>query len=50
MTDRKTKQEGENTYQKIGGWLILCAIGLILGLVNYFLMRRTMDHIGSEPA
>src|SRR5210317_2629568 len=30
MTDRKTRQGGENTYQKIGGWLILCAIGLIL--------------------
>ena len=30
MTDRKTKQGGEIAYQKIGGWLILCAIGLML--------------------
>jgi POT family proton-dependent oligopeptide transporter len=34
------------------GWHIafaVCAIGLLLGLANYWLMRRTMDHIGSEP-
>ena len=34
------------------GWHIafaVCAIGLLLGLVNYWLMRRFMDHIGSEP-
>ncbi len=34
------------------GWHVafaVCAIGLLLGLVNYWLMRRTMDHIGSEP-
>jgi len=30
MTNPKTEQETENTYQKIGGWLILCAIGLLL--------------------
>jgi hypothetical protein len=30
MTDRKTGQGREIAYQKIGGWLILCAIGLIL--------------------
>jgi len=30
MTDRKTKQGAEIAYQKIGGWLILCAIGLML--------------------
>jgi len=34
------------------GWHIafaVCAIGLLLGLANYWLMRRAMDRIGSEP-
>jgi len=34
------------------GWHVafaVCAIGLLLGLANYWLMRRYMDHIGSEP-
>jgi POT family proton-dependent oligopeptide transporter len=34
------------------GWHIafaVCAVGLLLGLANYWLMRRTMYHIGSEP-
>jgi len=34
------------------GWHIafaVCAVGLLLGLANYWLMRRAMDHIGSEP-
>jgi len=34
------------------GWHVafaVCAIGLLLGLINYWLMRRYMDHIGSEP-
>jgi len=34
------------------GWHVafaVCAVGLVLGLVNYWLMRRAMDHIGSEP-
>jgi len=34
------------------GWHIafaVCAVGLLLGLANYSLMRRTMSHIGSEP-
>ena len=26
-----------------------CAVGLILGLVNYTMMARTLDHIGSDP-
>jgi hypothetical protein len=30
MADRKTRQGSEIGYQKIGGWLILCAIGLVL--------------------
>jgi POT family proton-dependent oligopeptide transporter len=40
------------TYGNELGWHVafaVCAIGLLLGLVNYWLMRRTMDHIGSEP-
>jgi POT family proton-dependent oligopeptide transporter len=34
------------------GWHVafaVCAIGLLLGLANYLLMRRYMQHIGSEP-
>jgi len=34
------------------GWHIafaVCAVGLLLGLANYSLMRRTMSHIGSAP-
>ena len=34
------------------GWHIafaVCAIGLVLGLINYWLMRQYMNHIGSEP-
>jgi len=34
------------------GWHVafaVCALGLLLGLANYGLMRRTMHHIGSEP-
>ena len=34
------------------GWHIafaVCAVGLLLGLANYALMRRAMHHIGSEP-
>jgi POT family proton-dependent oligopeptide transporter len=34
------------------GWHIafaVCAVGLVLGLANYVLMRRAMAHIGSEP-
>jgi len=27
----------------------VCAIGLLLGLVNYALMRRTLQHFGSPP-
>jgi proton-dependent oligopeptide transporter, POT family len=27
----------------------VCAIGLVLGLLNYALMRRTLTHIGSPP-
>ncbi len=40
------------TYGNGLGWHVafaVCAIGLLLGLVNYWLMRRYMDHIGSEP-
>ena len=40
------------TYGNDLGWHVafaVCAIGLLLGLVNYWLMRRAMDHIGSEP-
>jgi hypothetical protein len=50
MTDHKTKQEGENTYQKIGGWLILCAIGLILYPVQtlVFLITELVPALSPE--
>lgn len=34
------------------GWHIafaVCAVGLVLGLLNYAVMRQSMAHIGSEP-
>ena len=34
------------------GWHVafgVCAFGLVLGLLNYAVMRHTMAHIGSEP-
>ena len=40
------------TYGNSLGWHVafaVCAIGLLLGLINYWLMRRFMAHIGSEP-
>jgi POT family proton-dependent oligopeptide transporter len=40
------------TYGNGLGWHVafaVCAIGLLLGLINYWLMRRFMHHIGSEP-
>ena len=39
-------------YSNQMGWHIafaVCAVGLLLGLANYWLMRRAMDHIGSLP-
>jgi len=39
-------------YENGLGWHIafaVCAVGLLLGLANYALMRRFMAHIGSEP-
>jgi hypothetical protein len=50
MTDRKIRQGGENTYQKIGGWLILCAIGLILYPVQtmVFLITELIPALSPE--
>jgi len=34
------------------GWhaaFAVCCFGLLVGLTNYFAMRHTLDHIGSEP-
>src|SRR5919109_260187 len=31
------------------GALVLCAAGLVLGLLNYFFMRRFLAHVGSRP-
>ena len=50
MTDRKTKQGGEIAYQKIGGWLILCAIGLMLYPVQtmVFLITELIPALSPE--
>jgi hypothetical protein len=50
MIDRKTRQGGKNTYQKIGGWLILCAIGLILYPVQtmVFLITELIPALSPE--
>ena len=34
------------------GWhaaFAVCAVGLAIGIVNYFAMRRYLAHVGSEP-
>jgi len=34
------------------GWHVafaVCAAGLVLGLLNYFFMRRSLAHVGSQP-
>jgi POT family proton-dependent oligopeptide transporter len=39
-------------YSNALGWHVafaVCAVGLLLGLANYVLMRRALAHIGSEP-
>ncbi|HEX7339423.1 MAG TPA: oligopeptide:H+ symporter [Rhodanobacteraceae bacterium] len=46
---------GDNAKALFGdglGWHIafaVCAVGLLVGLGNYFVMRHTLSHIGSEP-
>jgi POT family proton-dependent oligopeptide transporter len=40
------------TYHNEMGWhaaFAVCSVGLVIGLLNYFSMRRSMSHIGSEP-
>jgi proton-dependent oligopeptide transporter, POT family len=40
------------TYGNEFGWhaaFAICSFGLILGLANYSLMRKTLEHIGSQP-
>jgi hypothetical protein len=50
MGDRKTRQENKISYQKIGGWLILCAIGLILYPVQtlIFLITDLIPALSAE--
>ena len=50
MADRKIRQGSEITYQKIGGWLILCAIGLILYPVQtmVFLITELIPALSPE--
>ncbi|MCK9365984.1 MAG: peptide MFS transporter [Metallibacterium scheffleri] len=40
------------TYGNEFGWhaaFLVCSFGLVIGLANYSLMRKSMRHIGSEP-
>ena len=40
------------TYHNEMGWhaaFAVCCVGLLVGLGNYFVMRQTMTHVGSEP-
>jgi hypothetical protein len=50
MFDRKPRQENEIAYHKIGGWLILCAIGLILYPVQstIFLITELIPALSPE--
>ena len=50
MFDRKPRQESEIAYHKIGGWLILCAIGLILYPVQstVFLITELIPALSPE--
>jgi len=50
MTVRKTRIGGENIYPKIGGWLILCAIGLLLYPVQtmVFLITELIPALSPE--
>ncbi len=48
----KIKDYVNAAYQNEMGWHAafgVCAAGLLVGLANYFVMRNTMSHIGSEP-
>ncbi len=48
----KIKDYVNAAYQNEMGWHAafgVCAAGLLVGLANYFVMRNTMRHIGSEP-
>ena len=41
-----------NLYQNEFGWHAafgVCSVGLVVGLVNYFFMRASLAHIGSDP-
>ena len=41
-----------NLYRNEFGWHAafgVCSIGLVVGLVNYFFMRASLAHIGSDP-
>ena len=50
MIEHKTGQGDETDYQKIGGWLILCAIGLVLYPVQTLvsLFTELMPALSSE--
>ena len=50
MNDRKQEQNAETSDSKIGGWLILCAVGLVLYPVQslYSLVTRLIPAIFSD--
>ncbi|MBS0192717.1 MAG: MFS transporter [Proteobacteria bacterium] len=46
------KNQVNAAYHNEFGWHAafgVCALGLLIGLLNYFFMRKAMAHIGSEP-
>ncbi|HET7395555.1 MAG TPA: oligopeptide:H+ symporter [Gammaproteobacteria bacterium] len=48
----KIKDYVNAAYHNEMGWHAafgVCAAGLLVGLANYFVMRQTLNHIGSEP-
>jgi POT family proton-dependent oligopeptide transporter len=48
----KIKDYVNAAYQNEMGWHAafgVCCVGLLVGLGNYFVMRHTLDHIGSAP-
>ena len=50
MNDKKQEQAADKSYSKIGGWLILCAVGLVLYPVQslYSLVTRLIPAVFSD--
>jgi hypothetical protein len=50
MIDRQSGQNAGKSYSKIGGWLILCAVGLVLYPIQslYFLITKLIPAVFSD--